>query len=411
MLEINGERLLQSLRKLSEFGKVGTGVHRTAFTALDIEARRWLRTEMEALGLEAKIDRYGNVYGQARDADKAILIGSHTDTVPNGGWLDGALGVMYGLEIVRTLKEAQLPLGIDLISFQDEEGTFVPCLGSKAFCGLLDEAEVASATAADGRKLSDEMQKAGLPDLTLRMDPARHIGFVEAHIEQGPRLEAGNIKTGIVEGIVGIRRFQISALGQADHAGTTPMAMRKDAGAALVSLASALLEALPQWGGPNTVWNIGKMAFEPGAANVVPGKATMILEFRDTSLDNIQGIEAKLDDAVKRFAASRTVEIDSQLIGRVEPIAMDASMQAIFRQAAEGRGDKPLTLPSGAGHDAMVVGQLLPSAMIFVPSIGGRSHDVSEDTLAEDIVFGCQVMADGIAQICGAQRALVSCAS
>jgi N-carbamoyl-L-amino-acid hydrolase len=406
MFEINGQRLLESLRELAAFGKVGTGVNRTAFTPEDIRARHWLRAEMEKLGLDARIDRFGNVYGQARHAEKAVLIGSHTDTVPNGGWLDGALGVMYGLEIARTLHDLQLPVAVDVISFQDEEGTFVPCLGSKAFCGVLDEAEVERAVAADGRRLVDEMAKADLPDVTLRLDPNRHIGFVEAHIEQGPRLEKGDIRVGVVEGIVGIRRYRVSARGQADHAGTTPMSMRKDAGAALVHLASDLLKRFPTWAGQNTVWNIGKFEFEPGAANVVPAKATFIIEFRDGTAETVAKLEENVRATIEAHANAAPVDIAYDSIGSVEPVSMDARMQALFRQAAEWRGDKPMTLPSGAGHDAMILAPVVPTAMIFVPSIDGRSHDVSEDTKPDDIVFGCQVMADGVAQICGAQGAL-----
>lgn len=403
MAEIDGQRLLNSLRELATYGKAGTGVNRTAFTPQDLEARRWLVQEMSAAGLDAGMDRYGNVYGRSPGAEQALLIGSHTDTVPMGGWLDGALGVIYGLEIVRTLRKLDLPITIDIISFQDEEGTFVPCLGAKSYCGALEQGDVAKAVAADGRVLSDEFKKADLPEVTFSLDRSRHLAFLEAHIEQGPRLEASGSAIGVVTGIVGIRRYRVTATGQADHAGTTPLSMRRDAGAALISLADRLLREMPRLAGAESVWNIGKFELKPGAANVVPAEAMFILEFRDIDESRIAAMEKGVGDIIAEAASQSAATIKSELIGRVEPVVMDGRLQELLKTAGQRRDGAPLTMPSGAGHDAMVLAQRIPTAMVFIPSIGGRSHDISENTSDEDIVKGCQIMADAVVEFCSAQ--------
>jgi N-carbamoyl-L-amino-acid hydrolase len=178
------------------------------------------------------------------------------------------------------------------------------------------------------------------------------------------------------------------------------MAMRKDAGAALVGLAAALLHELPRWGGPESVWNIGKMTFEPGAANVVPAEAAMILEFRDIDPITLTRVEDEVGRTVAEIAEGSRVPIDIESIGRVEPIGMDLELCSMLQEVAERRGDHPLAMPSGAGHDAMILAPLVPTAMMFVPSIGGRSHHVSENTKDEDIVFGCGVLADAVARLC-----------
>jgi N-carbamoyl-L-amino-acid hydrolase len=396
MMRIDGERLLRDLRRLAEFGQVSTGVDRTAFTAQDLAARHWVRERLEEAGLKAGLDRFGTVYGRGPGSGKAVLIGSHTDTVPRGGWLDGALGVVYGIEIARAAAAAGRSGSVDVISFQDEEGTFVPCLGSKAFCGILDDAEVERAVSADGRVLRELLSGLGLPDRAIGLAKSRHVAFLEAHIEQGPRLEASGSDVGIVTGIVGIRRFQITAEGQADHAGTTPIRMRKDAGAALLQVASRLLESMPRWAESESVWNIGKIEFKPGAANVVPAEASLIFEFRDLDVGVLARIEADMHRAVAEIARSTSAPIAAKLIGKVEPVETDARLQDVFRTAAEGLGKRPMTMPSGAGHDTMVMAHEVPSMLMFVPSIGGRSHDISENTKDEDIVGGCQVMAAAI---------------
>jgi len=269
MARINGNRLISDLRELAGIGAYQTGVDRTALSAKDIEARRWLVDKLRRAGLDATMDRVGNVLGRSPKAEKSILIGSHTDTVPKGGWLDGALGVGYALEIARSAIEANEPAatGIDVISFQDEEGTFLPFLGSRSFFADLDEAEVAAAKSKDGASLAAALQTIAGEPPPHRFD-GRQVCYLEAHIEQGPRMEAAGQRIGVVSALVGIRRFRIRSHGAANHAGTTPMAMRRDAGATLIDLAAALHAEFRRLADPDTVWNIGNMLFRPGAPNV-----------------------------------------------------------------------------------------------------------------------------------------------
>jgi N-carbamoyl-L-amino-acid hydrolase len=393
MIRIDGARLLADLRQLATFGRCGTGVDRVAFSAADIAARRWLAQRMCEAGLDARMDRAANVYGFDPRAARAVLIGSHSDTVPKGGWLDGALGVIYALEIARAAIESgeRSPLGVDVVSFEDEEGTHLSLMGSRTFCGELPDANLERLAGRDAA-LAAALAALREEALPSRIDPARHVCYLEAHIEQGPRLEAAGRRIGIVTAIVGIRRIRIRAKGQADHAGTTPMAMRKDAGMALFRLAARVAETFPRLAGPETVWNIGQMAMQPGAANVVPGEAWMLLEFRDTD----PAILDRLERAVLGWIAEPNqehAELSAETIARVPPSATDRELAETIAAAARERGQEPLWLPSGAGHDAMILEHHLPVAMLFVPSIGGRSHDITENTADADIVLGCEVLA------------------
>jgi N-carbamoyl-L-amino-acid hydrolase len=404
VVQIEGDRLLADLNALRNFGRCGTGVDRTAFTEPDLAARNWLCDRLADAGLDAVLDKFGNVVGSWPGVDRAVLIGSHTDTVPRGGWLDGALGVIYGLDIARACRAA-LPssaIGVDVVSFQEEEGAYLPLMGSRAFCGEVTDAEMDGAVNAEGRPLRVAIADAGLADRgRARLDLSRHTAFLEAHIEQGPRLEAGGTQIGVVTALVGIRRARIVCVGQADHAGTTPMAMRKDAAAAMVLLAHELLAMFERRRGPDTVWNLGKATFEPGAYNVVPARAEMLLEFRDISVEKL----SELQQAVAEIAAAAdgrggvAVEINDG--GSVEPARLDAELIAAIAAAAARHGASTMAMPSDAAHDAIVLSRHVPSAMLFITSIGGRSHDVAEDSHASDIVRGCQVLAEAVAVLIG----------
>lgn len=404
MPHINGARLLADLRELARFGQIGTGVDRISFSPQDIAARKWLLEKMQQAGLEAQIDRVGNAFGRYPGVTRAVIIGSHTDSVPKGGWLDGALGVIYGLEIARSLLEqgAATKLGVDVASFQDEEGTFLPCVGSRSFCNDMTDAEIAGAKSKDGTLLSAAMAAANYGSHTVHRDPARHTAYLEAHIEQGPRLEAERRRIGVVTGIVGIRRFRIRAQGQADHAGTTPMAMRKDAGAALLRLSARIATEFPTLGGNDTVWNIGSIAFQPGAANVVPSAAEMVLEFRDTAVAKLDELEGRVFAWIAEATAAGPVAIAAEQIARILPTAMSPDIGKLIEAAAKEQREASLWMPSGAGHDAMVLGRFMPAAMLFIPSIGGRSHDIVEDTSEADIILGCEVLAATVAKMAAA---------
>jgi N-carbamoyl-L-amino-acid hydrolase len=391
MINIDPQRLVADLRQLATFGKVGTGVDRPAFSDADIAARRWLEGRMREGGLEAQVDRYGNVYGRSPGA-KAVLIGSHTDSVPKGGWLDGALGVIYGLEIARACIEQKSKAAVDVISFQDEEGRFTPFLGAKSFCGELDAQAVPGIRGSAGRLLGEALAASGFTAAPARYDGARHAAYLEAHIEQGPKLEAAKRRIGVVSGIVGIRRVRITARGQADHAGTTPMSMRKDAGATLIHLAKRILDDFAGMAAADTVWNIGVVNVEPGAANVVPALASMQVEFRDMNPGLLERMLARLRE-LATAAGRGAVKVELEETARIEPAPMNPELGKLIAQASRQHGEEALLMQSGAGHDAMIMSRIVRSAMLFIPSIGGRSHDIAEDTAEADIVLGCRVLA------------------
>jgi N-carbamoyl-L-amino-acid hydrolase len=393
---INPARLLADLRELARFGACGTGVDRVSYSSADIEARQWLANRMREAGLDAHIDRVGNVAGCTPGVSRAVVIGSHTDTVPRGGWLDGAMGVICGLEIARARIEQgkTTGLGVDVGSFQDEEGTYLSCLGSRSFCGDLPEAELTAARRPDGGEaLVEAIARAGYGGSAWTHDPARHAAYLEVHIEQGPQLEAHNRRLGVVTGIVGIRRWRIHCRGQADHAGTTPMSMRRDAARALIGIAHWVHAEVPRLAAAETVWNIGVMSVAPGAANVVPAEASMVVEFRDTDLTVLDRIEAGLLAAVARADGPGGVNARAESIARSLPTLMDERLVSACDDVARALEAPSMRMVSGAGHDAMIIGRVLPSAMLFVPSIDGRSHDIVENTADADIVLGCQALA------------------
>ncbi len=400
-MRINPERLIADLRRLAEFGKAGTGVDRTSYSAHDIASREWLVGRMREAGLDAAIDAVGNARGVTREANRAVVIGSHTDSVPKGGWLDGAMGVIYGLEIARARREAgrAAKLGVDVVSFQDEEGTYLPCLGSRAFCSDLPAAELAAAKSQSGETLAGAIARVGYGGARWERDPRRHVAYLEAHIEQGPRLETEHKRIGVVTGIVGIRRFRITAAGQADHAGTTPIAMRKDAARGLYELAHRVHREFPALASADTVWNVGVMNVRPGAANVVPAAADMVVEFRDTASAVLDRIEAELTGWVAALDGKAGVKISAAPIARILPTLMDDRLADLIDAVAAAHAAPAMRMPSGAGHDAMIVGRVMPAGMLFIPSIGGRSHDIVEDTDEADIVLGCELLADVVERL------------
>ena len=330
------------------------------------------------------------------NAARTLLIGSHTDTVPQGGWLDGAMGVIYALEIARAVKEcgASSAIGIDVMSFQDEEGTYLAFLGSRTFCNNLTDPEIDAAKSGEVRLRSvlANVEPVANPH---RLDPARHLCYLEAHIEQGPRLEQARRRIGVVTGVVGIRRFRIHTRGQADHAGTTPMSHRRDAGAALMRLAAQVAQEFPRLGSAETVWNIGSIILRPGAPNVVPNAGEMVLEFRDTDPAILDALESHVRHWVDQLA-SGAYAAEMEPMALIAPTPLAKELASVLAASSKAMGEEPMLIPSGAGHDAMVVGRYIPAAMLFVPSIGGRSHDVTEDTAERDIVLGCEVMAHAV---------------
>jgi N-carbamoyl-L-amino-acid hydrolase len=402
--EIIPDRLLSDLRRLRQFGAEGTGVVRLALSPADIEARHWLAGRLNEAGLDATIDGVGTVFGRSRKPGPALVIGSHTDTQPSGGWLDGAMGVIYGLEIARAFAESpqERELAIDVASWMDEEGTFSGYLGSRVFCGEDPAEAIATARNRDGLTLGDALTRAGFTGRPLRrLERGRHTAYLEAHIEQGGRLESAGKRIGVVSSIVGIHEMRITFLGQRNHAGTTPMRLRRDAGMALLTFARRLDEAFHQLAGPETVWTIGRIELDPGSPSVVPGRAEMVLQYRDGDAACLDRLAKRLSGLVAEAEGEGPIQVQlANFDAPVAPAAMDAGLQAHIATAAERRAPGQwLAMPSGAGHDAQIIAPHLPSAMLFVPSIGGVSHDFGEDTKEADIALGCQVAADAAVAI------------
>ena len=392
---IDGDRLLRDLTALRKFGEYKTGVHRPTYSPEDVKSRHWLADRMREAGLQPEIDGIGNVIGRAPGDGPKLLLGSHVETQPHAGWLDGALGVMYGVEVARALGG-----GIDVAAWADEEGHFGSFIGSRSFCGLLPETEIDAGRNRSGQSLRDALAEAGFAGRPRAVvDPARYRGYMEAHIEQGAELEDTGKRVGVVTAIVGSHRFRIVFEGVQNHAGTTRMAIRKDAGVALVHLAAAIYRRFPAIAGPRTVWTTGRITLDPGAPSIVPGHAEMLFQFRDTDPAILAKLEAELDALVAE-ATRGPCSVTIAERGRSTPQTMDAGFQDALDHAAERHAPGlHVRMPSGAGHDAQILAERMKSAMLFVPSIGGVSHHYAENTKDDDIVLGCQVLADAAAEI------------
>ena len=411
MPAINPERFLNDLNTLRDFGRMGNGVVRPSLSATDMQARHWLQSRMQEAGFDAAIDGVGNVLGRSRNPGKALLIGSHSDTQPRGGWLDGAFGVICGLEVARALAESETTreLAVDVIAWIDEEGTYLSCLGSKSFCGLLQPEEIDNARNAEGETLRQALARNGLDGIPAALDPGRYRGYLEAHIEQGAYLEESGLQVGVVTAIVGSRNFTVRFSGQQNHAGTTPMPKRRDAGKAAVEFAYRIDHLFQKNTGPRSVWTIGRMRFDPGTSSIIPGKAELHLQFRDPEQSRLETFERLARDLANDMNQTGPVTVTIEAAGAaIPPANMDAELQQYLADAAEqtvrGGWQK---MPSAAIHDAMFLAERMPAAMLFAPSIGGISHDFAEDTAEADLVMTCQVLANAAAQILAAERTLL----
>ena len=404
MPRINGELLLADLRRIADFGRYETGVHRPHLSPQDVESRHWLVQRMKEAGLEPVIDGVGTVMGRSPKSGPRLLMGSHSDTQPRGGWLDGVMGVIYGLEVARALAEdpQTAHLAVDVASWADEEGHWGQMVGSRSFVGLFSEADIDKARhREEGTPMRDALKAAGLDKAPrLHFEEGKYRGYLEAHIEQGGLLEAAEKRIGIVTAIVGIYAFRLTFKGIQNHAGTTPMPIRKDAGVAMMRLYNDVMDKFPTITGPRSVWTVGRLSVEPGAPAIIPGRAEMALQFRDADVAVLDRFEAALLEIVAAHNRKGPCTVECVNLSRTMPTVMDERfLDAIEEAAATHAPEKYVRMPSGAGHDAQVVGLKLPAAMMFVPSIGGISHHFTENTDDADIVLGCQVFADAAVKI------------
>jgi N-carbamoyl-L-amino-acid hydrolase len=402
----NADRVVANLRQLAELGKYKTGVHRPSLTPQHVQSLNWLKGELEALGHKTAIDGIGNVFGFSQAKGRKLLSGSHLESQNHAGWLDGPLGVVYALEAARAIKAdpAFADCGVDVGAWCDEEGHFGFFMGSRSACGELTEADVDQAVdKTDGRKMRDALAAAGFAGRErIVVDPKQYVGYLEAHIEQGDWLEATKQKIGVVTSIVGIRQFRVTFDGVQNHAGTTRMAIRKDAGVALARFAVAIADRLPAVAGPRSVWTAGRITLDPGQLSIIPGGGEMMLQMRDADDAVLDRMQKTLSDLVAEFNAKGPCRVQAEMIRRSIPAVMAEPFQAALDAAAEARvPGKHERIPSGAGHDAQVFAKHMPSGMMFVPSIGGISHHWSENTSDADIGLGAQVFVDAVARLLG----------
>ncbi len=398
-LRVNSERMRQDFDALAKIGATGDGgVNRPSLSEAHLAARAWLRSRIEASGLEFRLDGAGNhsaFLPCGGEGARTLLIGSHLDSVPYGGRFDGPLGVLAGMEVLRVVKESglRLPFHLEAIDFTDEEGTLVGELGSAALAGILSPEALRNPRG--GRPaLEAGLKRAGLTGggiLAARRDPSGLAGYLELHIEQGLRLIQARAGIGVVTSIVGIVSYRLAFLGQAGHAGTTPMEDRQDAGLAASAFALAARDiVMVEF--PGCVMNVGRMVFSPGAYNIIPARVELALEFRapeTITLDDLEAaILARAQAETERFGLALEVE----RLDRVLPAQMSDATQAAFTAAAYRLGVKAIPLASFAGHDAQAMARVCPAGLIFVPSVDGISHSPREFTTWEDCVNGANVL-------------------
>jgi len=418
-LRVNADRMLASFNQLTLFGATAEGgVHRPTFHEAHLAARRWFREEVERSGLEFRTDGAGNhsaflpvvaspsgaKQSPPRNAEIAselsplattLLLGSHLDSVPNGGRFDGALGIIAALEVLRTVKESgsKLKVNLEAIDFTDEEGTLVGLLGSAALTGHLTPAMLQ--TPRGGREnLVEGMQRAGLSDESM-LNAARPreslAGYLELHIEQGKRLERAGINIGIVSAIVGIWSYRLSFIGRADHAGTTTMDDRLDASLAASAFTLGARELVVK-DFPGCVVNVGKMDFAPGAFNIVPERVDLSLEFRSPDEEEFKRLDVALLELAGHEALRFGLALRVEFLGKHSPSLMSATVQRAYAEACEDVGLTHVSLTSGAGHDGQSFADVCPVGMIFVPSVAGASHSPREFTKWDDCVNGANVL-------------------
>lgn len=404
MAKANPERALKNLYELREIGAYKTGVHRPTLSREDMEARQWLVDQLRAVGHDTTIDGIANVVGKAPGTGPHVLGGSHLESQNHAGWLDGALGVVYALEAARAVAEApDVQGGVDVIAFADEEGHFSGSfLGSKSFTGALTEQDIDASVDRSGRgTLRHCLAEAGLAGKPrLQMDPHRYAAFFEAHIEQGDRLETAGQSIGIVTSIVAIWQYSITFDGQQNHAGTTTMASRRDAGRALMALWQRIEDNFPTIAGPFSVWTVGRVTLEPGAPSIIPGRAEMIFQFRDAEMETLERMHTCIEQLVADANAAGPCSARLKILGQLKPALMASAPQSALIEAAKTlTPDDYAVMPSGAAHDAQIIAPHIPSAMMFVPSINGISHHWSENTSDEHIKRGADVYVDAVSRM------------
>ena len=396
-LRINIDRLVASIEDLAEIGAIdGGGVCRMALSDEDRQGRDLVVGWMRKLGLDVTIDQLGNVIGirAGLESGKPVMTGSHIDTVASGGRYDGNLGVLAGLEVIETLNEAEIttrkPIGVGF--FTNEEGSrFAPdMMGSGVHQGAFDVKSMLDVVDIDGARVGDELEKIGYAGETLTGD-FHADSFVELHIEQGPILELEDYEIGAVEGVQGISWNEYRIIGTANHAGTTPIRLRHDAGYVAAAISVEARRLANEMGG-NQIGTVGVTKLNPGLINVIAKEALITVDLRNTDEQKLQEAEYTMTSFIEQICKAEGVTFESRILARFEPVSFDKEMVSLVSNIASTLGNRVKSMPSGAGHDAQMFAPNCPTGMIFVPSRNGISHNVSEFTEPRHLQAGADVL-------------------
>ena len=395
-LKINSRRLHERINALAEVSPIeGGGNCRLALTDEDKDGRDLVVAWMRELDLEVTIDAIGNIIGTWNvGSGQSVMSGSHIDTVRTGGRFDGCYGVLAALEAIETCKDANVipprPLAVGI--FTDEEGArFAPdMLGSLVYVGGMSTEQALDVVAIDGAKLGDELVRIGYAGPTPCPGAVPHA-FVELHIEQGPMLEANDVRIGAVTSVQGISWQEVTILGQSNHAGTTPMSLRHDPAYVAAEITVFLRNLAKDLGG-DQVCTVGKIDLHPNLTNVVPARATLTLDVRNTDEKLLQTAELKIKDFLAQIAISEGVEIKTRELARFEPVVFDDRVIDLVEEIAKEQNNSVQRMPSGAGHDAQMLARVCPAGMIFVPSVKGISHNAAEFTEEADLNAGANIL-------------------
>ena len=401
-LTLDLSRLLAQLKALGAIGADSAGRGRTRIALTDEEkaGREQLVAWMRELDLSVEVDRLGNIFGSLPAATEQgdrepLMIGSHIDTVRGAGALDGCYGVLAGLAVQRAFRAAGIAPARRLVvaAFTNEEGVrYQPdMMGSLVYAGGLAVEEALASRGTDGSRMGDELARIGYAG-EVPCGFLKPWAFLELHIEQGPVLESAGARLGVVTGVQGISWQRVTLDGEANHAGTAPMAFRHDAGYGAAATIAFLRKEISKASPGTTLATVGSLAFAPDVINVVPERATFTVDLRDPCEAQLVAAEAKLDHFLETLAEEEGLTVHRERLVRFSPVVFHAGLRKRIRAAAEASGEAPLELTSGAGHDAQMMARIAPSAMIFVPSIKGISHNAEEATDPEDLALGAEVL-------------------
>lgn len=406
-IRVNFERLKGDIESLAQIGRDPKGgITRPSYSKADLEAQEWLKEKIKAAGLLLRQDGVGNIFGRIEAKGKTIMVGSHIDTVINGGMFDGSVGVLSGLECLRRIKEEGLSLSkpLELASFVDEEGNLVgDFLGSRAFLGLLDREILEKGLTQFGVPFTEVLKGT---EFTVESIMEAHKqrpeieAFLEIHIEQGPTLEGENKPIGIVDSIAGKHYRWCVFLGKASHAGSTPLELRQDAflGLADFALKSTQHVATKHYGSMVT---IGKINVRPGAFSIVPGQVDFSFEYRSTSKETLEELEKSLMALAEDIASTRGLKFTSKIIDKTEPVKTSSRIVSMMKEECQKLKYPFMMLPSGPGHDTQILASAAEIGMIFIPCVDGISHSPAEMINWEDLEKGANLLLNVLLRLAG----------